>query len=155
MKFKKPEYFILDVDGVLSTGQFFYSNTGKVYKIFGPHDKDGLKMLESKLKISFITADNNGYKISEKRVNDMGYGIDLISEQDRYNYIKEKYDLNKVIFMGDGFHDAKILGKCMFGIAPANARIEARNAAEFITNSRAGEGAVLDACLEILKKYNL
>ena len=43
--------------------------------------------------------------------------------------------------------------KCMFGIAPANARIEAKNCADFITHSKAGEGAVLDACIEIKKRF--
>ena len=41
----KPKYFILDVDGVMTTGQFFYSKDGKIYKVFGPHDSDGLKIL--------------------------------------------------------------------------------------------------------------
>ena len=31
--------------------------------------------------------------------------------------------------MGDGINDTQILEKCMFGIAPANARVEAKNCA--------------------------
>ena len=34
--------FLLDVDGVMTTGQFLYSKDGKDYKVFGPHDSDGL-----------------------------------------------------------------------------------------------------------------
>ena len=41
----------------------------------------------------------------------------------------------------------------MFGIAPNNARKEARDSADYITESNSGEGAVLDACLEINRKY--
>ena len=41
----------------------------------------------------------------------------------------------------------------MFGIAPKNARKEAKESADFVTESNSGEGAVLDACLEIIKKY--
>ena len=55
--------------------------------------------------------------------------------------------------MGDGIHDAKVLKACKFGIAPENARIEAKKSADYITKSRAGEGAVLDACLEIKRKF--
>ena len=55
--------------------------------------------------------------------------------------------------MGDGIFDAKILKNCYFGIAPKNARKEAKNNADFITPSNGGEGAVLDACLIILKKF--
>ena len=145
--------FILDVDGVLSTGQYLYSNDGKIYKIFGPHDHDGLKLVSTKIEISFISADKRGYEISERRVHDMGFGLQLVSEKDRYNLLYNKYDFNKLIFMGDGIHDVKILKNCLFGIAPAYARIEAKNCADFITESRAGEGAVLDACIEIKKRF--
>ena len=47
----------------------------------------------------------------------------------------------------------KILKNCLFGITPKNARIEAKEASDFITHSKAGEGAVLDACIEIKKRF--
>ena len=146
--------FLLDVDGVLTTGQFLYSLEGKTHKIFGAHDNDGLKMLKDKVKIRFITADRRGYPITKKRiVDDMGFQLDLVSEEDRYEYIKKKFSLSEVIYMGDGYCDVQIIRDCRFGIAPANARKEARAVADFITESKAGEGAVLDACLEILEKF--
>jgi len=146
--------FILDVDGVMTTGQFIYSEAGKVYKVFGPHDSDGLKMLKGKFDILFITADKRGYGISEKRiVDDMGYELRLVSEEDRFDYVGNRWDWEYVIYMGDGYCDERILKACRFGIAPANARKEAKRAADFITNSKAGEGAVMDACLEILREF--
>ena len=51
--------------------------------------------------------------------------------------------------MGDGYYDAKILKSCFFGIVPNNARVEAKESADYITPSNSGEGAVLDACLKI------
>ena len=41
-----PKIFILDVDGVMTTGQFFYSTEGKVYKVFGPDDNNALSLLQ-------------------------------------------------------------------------------------------------------------
>ena len=55
--------------------------------------------------------------------------------------------------MGDGYHDSKIIKACMFGIAPKNARNEAKEVAEYVTESNSGEGAVLDACLQIIKVF--
>lgn len=46
-----PRVFILDVDGVLTTGQFFYSTEGKVYKVFGPDDNDALSLLSKFIDI--------------------------------------------------------------------------------------------------------
>jgi len=143
--------FILDVDGVLTSGQFLYSIKGKIYKIFGPHDNDGLKMLSDKIDIKFVSADKRGFEITKKRISDMGFQVTLVNEFDRYNYIKKNFGLKNIIYMGDGIYDAKILKDCFFGIAPASGRIEARKAADFVTESNAGEGAVLDASLKILE----
>ena len=63
--------FLLDVDGVLTSGNF-YSIEGKVLKEFGPHDAYSLKKLKDKINIAFISADKRGYDITEKRISDMG-----------------------------------------------------------------------------------
>ena len=150
----KNYLFLLDVDGVMTTGQFLYSEAGKVFKVFGAHDHDGLNLVKDKLKIKFITADKKGFKISKKRISDdMGYEIDLVSEQDRFGYIADLYGFENLIYMGDGYHDSKIIKECMFGIAPKNARKEAKDVADYITESNSGEGAVLDACLQIIKMF--
>ena len=67
----KPKVFILDVDGVMTTGHFFYSQDGKVMKIFGPDDNDGLALLEPYIEIIFVTGDRKGYLISKKRIQDL------------------------------------------------------------------------------------
>lgn len=150
-----PTYIIIDVDGVMTTGQFIYSNLGKQFKIFGAHDSDGLKLLNSFFKIIFITADKRGFKITKKRiVDDLKYDLKLVSEADRYKFC-EKIGFDKIIFIGDGIYDAKILKKCTFGVAPKNARIEAKNSANYITPSKSAEGAVLDAAKKILKIFKL
>jgi 3-deoxy-D-manno-octulosonate 8-phosphate phosphatase (KDO 8-P phosphatase) len=149
-----PSLFILDVDGVMTTGQFLYSVSGKEYKIFGAHDNDGVKLLSSKIKLLFLTADERGFPISKKRiVSDMKQKLLLVSDEDRLQFIEKNYGVKNIIYMGDGIHDAPILRECFYGIAPKNARREARRAADFITESRAGEGAVLDACVHIMKKF--
>lgn len=144
--------FLLDVDGVMTTGQFLYSIDGKAYKIFGPHDADGLKLVRDKVNISFISADRRGFDISKRRiVNDMGYKLDLVGESERFKYVQSNYNLGQLFYMGDGYFDAPILKACFYGIAPKNARIEARKSANYVTESDSGKGAVLDAALKILQ----
>ena len=43
MKNKIPRYLVIDIDGVMTTGTFQYSEKGKIIKTFGAHDNDGLK----------------------------------------------------------------------------------------------------------------
>lgn len=150
----KPSFFILDVDGVMTDGTFLYSERGKIYKVFGAHDHDGIKLISPHLRVIFVTADKRGFSITKQRiVNDMKQELLLLSEDQRYDYLIEHYDLPNSIYMGDGIHDAKILQSCLFGIAPANARTEAKVAAKFVTPSIGGQGAVLDACLKIEETF--
>lgn len=144
---------VIDVDGVMTTGQFLYSEKGKVLKVFGPHDTDGLKLLKKKLNIAFISADKRGFKISKKRIDDMGYKIFHVKDGIRYEWIKEKFGLENTIFIGDGIFDAPIIRDCKYGIAPANARVEAKKWAKYVTPSKAAEGAVCDACIKINKVF--
>jgi 3-deoxy-D-manno-octulosonate 8-phosphate phosphatase (KDO 8-P phosphatase) len=150
---------IMDVDGVLSTGHMVYSADGKMFKLFGPHDKDGLRIVKRYLNdITFITADITGWDITYRRiVTDWGYDhsqLVLVSEEDRMSYFENNCDFDTTAFIADGYHDAPILKRVRLGIAPASARIEAKDAADYITPSNAGSGAVLDACLYIERIIN-
>lgn len=145
---------ILDVDGVLTTGNFIYTIDGKFAKTFGPHDNDGIKLLKDKINICAITADHRGFAISKKRVvDDMGLKLDLVSEEDRLPWLKENFNLAETIYMGDGLHDAKIFEHTAYSIAPANAFYKAKEKASYVTQSKSGEGAVGEACLHILEKF--
>lgn len=144
----------MDVDGVLSTGQFLYSEEGKQFKIFGPDDNDGLSLLRPFLKIHFLTADKRGFAISKKRiVTDMKYPLNLVSTIKRIEWIKNHNSLDKVIYMGDGIFDHYIFSKVGYSIAPANADPLAKKNANYVTKRNSGERAVAEACIHILKKF--
>ena len=150
----KPEIFFLDVDGVLTTGQFLYSKEGKRFKIFGPDDNDGLALLKPFLKIHFLTQDRKGFPISKKRiVTDMKYPLNLVSILKRVEWIESRISLDKVIYMGDGIFDHYVFSKVGYSIAPANADPLAKKHADYVTKRNSGERAVAEACIHILKKF--
>jgi 3-deoxy-D-manno-octulosonate 8-phosphate phosphatase (KDO 8-P phosphatase) len=150
----KFSVFILDVDGVLTTGQFFYTADGKVMKIFGPDDNDALSLLQPFLEIRFVTGDRKGFAISSKRiVDDMKYPLDLVSTIRRIEWIKERYPLESVIYMGDGIFDHYVMKKVGYAIATANADSLAKKAAHYVTERKGGDRAVAEACLHILEQF--
>lgn len=145
------KYVIFDVDGVFTNGQFIYDENGKRFKIFGPHDSDGLKALKnSGLVIEAISADKRGFSITRKRMDDMGLPVKLVSEFDRMEYMKERGNLNETCFMGDGHFDAKVFEIVRYSIAPSNAVEIARLKADYVTSLCGGSGAVYEAALHIL-----
>ena len=107
----------------------------------------------NKINILFISADKRGFKISKKRIDDMKYKIELVQDGSRYEWVRDNFGFEKTIFIGDGISDAPIIRDCLFGIAPANARVEAKQWAKYITPSKSGEGAVCDACIKINKVF--
>lgn len=150
---------VLDVDGVLNTGHILYSAQGKMLKVFGPHDKDGFKIIKKYINdITFITADITGWEITYARiVTDWKYEpsqLILVTEEDRMSWFEKNCDFENTAFIADGYNDAPILKRVKIGIAPKSARIEAREAANYVTPSCAGEGAVLDACLYLERMIN-
>ena len=113
--------FLLDVDGVMTDGQFHYSSEGKVMKIFGPDDSDALALLDPFLEIQFVSADHRGFEISKARiVNDMKRPLELVSSKNRLAWIKERWDPETVIYMGDGIFDHYIFKAVGYSIAPDN-----------------------------------
>ena len=146
--------FILDVDGVMTNGQFFYSETGKQMKIFGPDDNDGLRLLNQYIKIRFVTGDRKGFPITTKRIKeDMKFDLDLVSTIKRIDWIKEHYNPKEVIYMGDGIFDHYVMKEVGYSIAPANSDKIAKSHANFVTERSGGDRAVAEACLHIMQKF--
>ena len=146
--------FILDVDGVMTTGQSLYSEAGKQMKVFGPDDNDALQLLNPHIEIRFVTGDRKGFSISNKRIKeDMGFNLDLVSTVNRIDWIKERYDPKEVIYMGDGIFDHYVMKEVGYSIAPKNADSLAKSSAHYITERNGGDRAVAEACLHLMDKF--
>ena len=135
---EKPKCFILDVDGVMTSGHFFYTNKGKYLKCFGPDDNDGLSLLRSFIEIRFVTGDKKGFDISKHGIQNAKSEIkkDLFihKAQDKYPYQDNQFDL--VISLGC-LHNLKI-----FELETALKEIE-----------RVGKKAYLMLCCSFAQKW--
>ena len=154
MKVIKPTVFILDVDGVFTDGSFYYTPKGKIMKKFGPDDNDALDLLSKWIHIEAVSGDKRGFQISKKRIeDDMGLQLTQVSTFERVEWIKKKFNLEEVIYMGDGIFDPLVFKRVAYSIAPANAFYTAKSFANFVTLSKGGSGAVAEAALHIMDKF--
>lgn len=149
----KPKVFVLDIDGVLTDGGFYYTAEGKVMKKFGADDNDALSLLRPYLEIIFVTGDKRGFEISSKRVADMHFQLELVSTIKRIDWIKEKYNPQEVIYMGDGIFDHYVMKEVGYSIATADSDSHAKKYACYITERTGGKRAVSEACLHIMEKF--
>lgn len=151
---KQPTVFILDVDGVMTDGRMYYTDQGKVMKVFGPDDNDALKLINQHLAIQFVSADKRGFPITKARiVDDMQYPLHLVSSAERPQWIREHFDPNTVVYMGDGIFDHHVFKTVAYSIAPANADTTAKRTAHFVTERSGGDRAVAEASLHLLEKF--
>ncbi len=154
MNSNKFKNFILDVDGVMTDGKFYYSENGKVFKSFGADDNDALSILKPLLNIIFVTGDKKGFKISQKRISqDMKYPLFLVSTIKRIDWISHKFILSETIYMGDGIFDHLVMKNVGYAISPANADNNAKKFSNYVTKRSGADRAVAEACMHIIKKF--
>ncbi len=154
MKKNRIKNFIIDADGVLTDGSFYYSAKGKILKRFGPDDSDAFILIRDKLNVVVVTGDKKGFPITKKRVaEDMHLKLRLVSTFERIGWIKKRFDPKATIYMGDGLFDSLIFDKVAYSIAPANALDVTKRKANYVTKRRGGEGAVAEAIIHILKTF--
>lgn len=150
----KPKALVIDVDGVMTDGKLYYTNKGKIMKVFGPDDHDALSILKPYLEICFITGDHRGFDITKKRiVDDMKMPLALVSTIKRIDWIKKKWNPKEVIYIGDGIFDHYVFKEVGYSIAPSNSDAYLKTKADYVTKRAGGERAVAEACLHILKKF--
>lgn len=146
---------LIDVDGVLTDGKFIYSEKGKILKTFGAEDSDILNLIKYKIKIKFITADKRGFRISQKRVNDMGFSLNYCLSKNRESLIKkfQKKDFC-VIFVADSFTDLNGLNQSNISVVPKNGSIFIKKKVDLILKNKGGEGAVAELGMLLFKCLN-
>lgn len=149
----QPKVLICDCDGVLSSHNFYYSVDGKVMKRFSADDNDALTLLKPYLDIVFVTGDKRGYKITEKRVLDMKCKIELVSTIKRIDWIKERYNPDDVIYIGDGIFDPYVFDEVGYAITTGDALSHVKSRADWCTERAGGDRALAEACLHILSMF--
>lgn len=151
---RQPKVFILDVDGVLTDGTFYYSADGKIMKKFGPDDNDALSLLRPYMEIVFVTGDKRGFPISKKRiVDDMHMRLELVSTIRRIEWICENYDPKEVVYMGDGIFDHYVMKSVGYSISVKDGDKNAVKYADYVTVRCGGHRAVAEACLHLLEHF--
>jgi len=150
----KPEVVLIDVDGVLTTGNFFYTAEGKSMKEFSVDDHDALLLLQPWIDVRFVTGDRKGYPITHRRVvRDMKFPLEIVSTLKRIDWIQKSWDPKKVIYVGDGIFDSWVFEKVGYSICTSDGSDTARKAADYVTKNPGGRRAVAEVCLHILNKF--
>ncbi len=145
-KLSKIKLLILDVDGVLTKEEIVYDDHGRELKMFNVKDGLGVYLLfVAGVKTIFLSAQNS--PILKKRAKDMRV-VEVrggkIPKEKELKEIKNKYKVKKeeICFIGDDLLDLGMIKEAGVGIAVKNSDKDVKNASDYITCRRGGEGAV-------------
>lgn len=161
---RKIKLLVLDVDGVLSDGRLYFTNTGDEIKAFNSLDGHGIKMLQKSGVIVAIITGRTSH-IVQKRANALGITYLIQGREDKLTALDElreeiaktkgSIDDDNIAHMGDDLPDLPLIRRVGLGITVANGHWVLKEHAHWQSQYGGGEGAVREACdLLILAQGN-
>lgn len=139
-----------DVDGVLTDGGLLFSENGETLKRFNTLDGHGLKLLQ---KAGITPAVITGRDSPPLRVRLKALGVEhaVFGTEDKRPAAEQMLtqlglDWSQAAAMGDDWPDLPVMRRCALACAPANAHLENRHCAHYVTQARGGEGAAREFC---------
>ncbi|MBD3223741.1 MAG: HAD-IIIA family hydrolase [Caldithrix sp.] len=147
---------LMDVDGVLTSGEIIYTSNGDELKMFNVQDGMGITLARmAGIKTGIITGRKSGLVL--RRAEELK--VDIIFQGrfhklDDYEKVKKEYGFkdDEIAYIGDDILDMPLLKRVGFSVAVANARDEVKAICDYVTIAEGGKGAVRETIDKILKR---
>lgn len=142
-KIDNLKLLIMDVDGVLTDGMYYFEN-GLIAEKFDAKDAVGIKLWKNKgLKTMILTGSD--FKLIEKRAKRMEIDYLLMNKKDKEGAIMEflsKNDmkLEEIAYIGDDINDLPLLKKVGFSASVADGIDEVKKLVDYVTKRDGGKG---------------
>ena len=155
-RLRRIRLLLCDVDGVMTDGSIFIGGEREI-KRFNIRDGLGLVLMQrAGLKVGWVSARPS--VVTEMRAKELKIDF-LVQQGDKLSktgavehlLAQEKLGWSEVCFVGDDVVDLGPLARAGLGVAVADARPEAKAAADFITRAAGGRGAVREVVEMILQ----
>lgn len=139
-----------DVDGVLTDGGLYFSETGEMLKRFNTLDGHGLKLLQrAGITPAVVTGrDSPALRLRLKALGVVHARFGTEDKRPAAEAILAELGLawSQAAAMGDDWPDLPMLRRAAFACAPLNAQVELKANAHYITTAAAGHGAARELC---------
>lgn len=141
---------IFDVDGVLTDGRIYLSERGEEFKAFATLDGHGLKLLAQAGIVPIVVTGRDSPAV-RRRVADLGLTHAAYGAKNKLAVAQPLLDRlgigwPEVAVIGDDWPDLPLMLRAGFACAPAQAHVEAKAAAHYVTQADGGHGAAREFC---------
>lgn len=146
---------IFDVDGVLTDGSLFLSDSGEEYKAFHSRDGHGIKMLQrTGVRVAIITGRTSN--VVAHRMKDLGVTLCYQGSLEKLPVFEKvieelQLDPSHVAYVGDDVVDLPVMRRVGFAVAVQDAHPLVKKHAHWQTPNAGGRGAARDVCELIME----
>lgn len=143
-----------DIDGVLTDGSLWYSESGEAVKRFNALDGHGLRLMrESGIAIALVTGREG--PIVAHRAADLGISLVMQGIRDKLRAVSElatqhALSLDQIGFMGDDLLDLPAMQRVGFAASVPDAPSYITQIAHWVSTRQGGHGAARECCDIIL-----
>ena len=139
-----------DVDGVLTDGGLYFTESGETIKRFHTLDGHGLKLLQ-RAGITPVVITGRDSKPLRVRLAALGITHAHFGTEDKRPAAEQTLrelglDWAQSAAMGDDWPDLPVMRRCALACAPVNAHRQVKAVAHYVTQVGGGHGAVREFC---------
>lgn len=150
LKAQNVRVAFFDVDGVLTDGSLYFSETGETLKRFHTLDGHGIKLLQrAGITPAVITGrDSPALRL---RLKNLGVEHARFGTEDKRPAAEEMLAIlglswSQAAAIGDDWPDLPVLRRCALACAPFHAHAEVLVVADYTTQAPGGAGAAREFC---------
>lgn len=154
-KLKDITTFIFDVDGVLTDGSVFVTETGEQSRAFNIKDGYALQLaVKCGYNVCAISGSRSKtaiYRLNSLGITDVFIGANIKTDKFKH-YLESKHILpNKVLYMGDDIPDLGVMRLAGLPVCPADACEEIKAVSQYVSPYGGGKGCARDVIEKVLK----
>lgn len=155
-KWDKIRYLIIDVDGTMTDAGIYYDEHGNELKKFCTKDAAGF-FAAKKTGIKVMVLTGRECAATTRRMTEMKVDYLVQNCKDKMTYLTQFMKDNGISrdemgYLGDDLNDLPPMKLCGFVGCPADACLEVRERADYISNVKGGYGAVRDIIEYMLRE---
>lgn len=152
----KQKYLVIDVDGTMTDAGIYYDENGNETKKFCTKDAAGF-FAAHQVGSKIMVLTGRECKATTRRMTEMKVEFLCQNVKDKVSYLKKFMEDNciskeEIGYIGDDLNDLSPMKLCGFVGCPADACIEVKNNADYISTVNGGYGAVRDVIEHLLRE---
>lgn len=146
-KLSKIKLLVIDVDGVMTDGGMYFSESGDQIKKY--NTKDGMAIMHLTKNNFQVAVISSGFtnNMVQKRAEMLGIQNCYVGRDKKIDILKQyceklEISLENVAMIGDDINDLEVIKSIGFSASPADAMTAVKTHVDVILNKKGGDGCV-------------